>query len=316
MKGYFSRLVPQTGITFEPSEGSRSTGIERTSFKRRGNGVITPFHFEEDAVIHSEQNRIIEPTDDRIVEDSEGSYHISENEPKRQPVEERHETGIGKDSQSQLSGSQKSDLPEEKREETKNDDTNMELQLPLPDRRETGLVKSNFFPEGEGMIVANMGTNEPHVESDAGPFTRAHQQEIESAFKRVITGNEKISQSETPHSYLSEVRRWVAETQEDKQLELNNGDRVRADEIKRAALTSIDDDRGLLRDYYGQKESGKNNEVEVNDFHLSIGAINLTIEEPRNEVQTKIASPTKLDQGKRQLPGDSRRLNRHYIRIR
>ena len=121
--------------------------------------MITPFHFEEDAVIHSEQNRIIEPTDDRIVEDSEGSYHISENEPKRQPVEERHETGIGNDSQSQLSGSQKSDLPEDKREETKNDDTNMELQSPLPDRIQTGLVKSNFFREGEGMIVANKATN-------------------------------------------------------------------------------------------------------------------------------------------------------------
>jgi len=193
------------------------------------------------------------------------------------------------------------------------------IQQPIKERYETKIVQDRQSQmSGSQKLVLRVEKPEQitqnHFEIDLQlPF---HQLENESAFKPVITSNEKISQAQTWQSYLREVRDWVAATPEDKQIAFNNRDQVRVSDIKKSALTSIDENRRLIKDYYGQRESQKNNELEVNDFYLSIGTINLTIEEATNEVQSKKPPPIKIGEGKRQLESEPTRLSRHYIRIR
>lgn len=316
MNGYFSKLVQQTGITFKSPGGSGSVSKDQASFKKKTKDLITPRHFDEYGLSLPEQDQAFETTNDSIVGDSESSYHISEHEALHQPIEERYVTKIVQDRQSQMSGSQKSGHRVEKPERIKQNHTEMDLQLPSKEQRQKSLVTSDLIREGERMINVNNETKEDHVESGEGLFTPVHQLKNESVFKPVITSNEKISQAQTWQSYLREVREWVAATPEDKQVGLNNSEQARVSDIKKSALTSIDEDRGLIKDYYGQKESQKDNELEVNDFHLSIGTINLTIEEPRNEVQSKKPPPIKISEEKRHLESESARLSRHYIRIR
>ncbi|MGH7901622.1 MAG: hypothetical protein ACRENZ_07780 [Thermodesulfobacteriota bacterium] len=316
MNGYFSRLIQQTGVTIEPSAESRSLGTEPTSSKQKtGDETLGP-PIEEDVHIHSKQGQAFETNNDNIVEDSEISYHISQHEAIDQPKEELYETKILQDRQSQMPGSQRSGLRVEKPEQIRQDHTEMDLQLPYEEQGHKRLINPGQIRDRKELIKHDKETKGDHVESGEGLFAPVHQIKNEYTVKPVNTSDEKVSQAQTWQSYLREVRKWVAATPEDKQVELNNRDQVRVSDIKKTALISIDENRGLIKDYDDEKGSQKNNELEINDFHLSIGTINLTIEEPRNEVQSKKPPPIKIGEGKRQLESESTRLSRHYIRIR
>ncbi|MFQ5793440.1 MAG: hypothetical protein ACE5JP_00115 [Candidatus Bipolaricaulia bacterium] len=293
MKGYFSRLIQQTGITFGPSGDFRPGFLELSPIRSKGRDEITPIHVEERKLIEPQPDQVIEGVPEGIREDSESSVPIPEDENIRNSIEERFERQISEEPQSRTSEWVK--LKGQKREISAGE---------LLEREE--MVESD--PVGKESV--------PHLDK---PSSSASQEvEDDLVFKPGVESEDRVSQVQIQQAYLKEVREWVAETPIVDNEEIKNRDISKTVEMgERIPVTR--GERELPAASYSHPklmESQQSKEPEIHDFHLSIGTISLTIEEPQKEAQSQSKEPPQVitKERKSNVASEHSRLSRYYIR--
>lgn len=311
MKGYFSQLIQQTGITVG-SVDVHSQRSHKPSPMPEEHDTTTPIHVEENIVIPSQEDRAPEeiseytrgnssPSVADIPAEEVNIQHVKQERievsEERQSVSEERPLTMGKDKLekrrsvrtekaiqpfSELSGihhkpdSQES-LEQKDKDATSKDDAQYQ---------ETSFVPEKHIPE-----------DKPAGQSDLKSDDR-------------IISKERILQST-----LREVREWVAETpdrEETRNRTASTIDRTASTiDIERVTPDSLDR-REMMSSQ--PTEPRQKEELGIHNLHLSIGTITLTIEEPQQTVQP--SEPRRRTARKTTQERTPSRVSRHYIRMR
>ncbi|MCP4117236.1 MAG: hypothetical protein GY737_17940 [Desulfobacteraceae bacterium] len=338
MKGYFTRLVRQTGINF----GTGPSAVGTT-----GRETPRPVHLEEIRPVEAQKHEPPEKQPGILGEDARdpGGWEENSEYINKEGVEREIPEKLGKD-QGKDQGKQSDRIRERKSPNREESGWGKPGQAAA---RETGfeIIRSHGQPIALRQGRVNAGDGPVPLEpkrtiegnGENGETTAAGQMfdkdpvaEPPLEKKRPVAGKQAWS------STFKEVREWVAggETPGKKALlqgrEVNGNTRdqnPRADqgpvpsrEIPEASGQSPGDFR------QGSRESGQSTgefgqstgsprqmpESGVTDYHLSIGTISLIVEGPKEE-STAQKPEGKAAKGRPGSEGNGSRLSRHYIRI-
>ena len=297
MKSYFSRLMKQTGITVSPTEnvGSGARGQSGTASEHQNN--VTPIHIDE--------TRLVEPPQDQVAErTSESIREGLENEDVRHLTEGSFEKRISEEPQTHTL--------EEKSEAHDRD---------ILSSSENARTQPEVL-ESEETIESNTVSETPSRDSD-GAFTSEDgkgNQDFPSKFEAELgEARHEIDQIKMRQALLEKVREWVAETPvESERADLKDGDQSSGQEpgATDERMSAIHGEDALSTAFHPRSTESRQSEApEIQDLHLTIGTISLTIEEPQRENWND--EPLRVERQKKPArESGSSRLNRHYIRIR
>jgi hypothetical protein len=315
MRGYFSRLIEQTDIGVSPV-GDSELGV-------RGQSGTSREPQEGASAIHIEETELIEPQQAAAAgDDSDSSGEDSSGEDTRHLQEESRERRISQE-------------PETRASERK-----------VTERQQPDAYKGEAQPPSE-YAEPHPAINEETIEVEAAgeglsrpspsvskPADRGGKQEpILNAEAAKV--EREISREQARQAYLRRVIEWVAETPvEYSQLDSQavekgmskrvpgasapgaDGDEsdVPARTLVRGARSGSQGEDGLSMDYpLKPTDTDRSETREIQDLHLTIGTISLTIEEPQKELQDN--EPSQMEQRRKPIQENNiPRLNRYYIR--
>ena len=157
---------------------------------------------------------------------------------------------------------------------------------------------------------------EDYTQNIGGSPVSADQGSKESpVFRTSIKSDDQISHAKSRQDYLEEVREWVSGTPIEGIEEIYKRDAVKTIDLNREMSLFPDQRLTSITSQPRPIESQKGEESEIHDFHISIGTISLTIEEPEKEIQSHKPLQIRKERNSMQ-ESNSSRLSRHYIRIR
>lgn len=165
------------------------------------------------------------------------------------------------------------------------------------------IVHSDMLVETDASLMKTDTISEPGNQDQAIQSTES----TPSAF---TASNEPVKSDDTLNSTgtLRQVQEWVAAPQaEETGIPKDQG------HYQPTGTNSLS---AVRNDQQGSTTTPQQQlDVEHQDFHLSIGAISLTIEEPSNPVQAPERQQVSL---RKERPADASRsrLSRHYLRVR
>ena len=162
---------------------------------------------------------------------------------------------------------------------------------------------------------------------ESQPQTRSHEK-ARSAAKPPITEpsmhsetagspspaslEQHVYMAQLPDTYQQVIKEWLTSPAEESKDPLSGREKLKA------SLKSKPNSRVILKpkpaaaDFLPDKQIG-NGQFKTRDLHLSVGNINLTIEEPE---PVKRQSPEISNKPARRQQSGSSRLSRHYVRVR
>jgi len=171
-----------------------------------------------------------------------------------------------------------------------------------------------------GWEIETNNVYKEQVQQPAKPLTSSDQ-----VYRRdTSTGSkstEQIFQEKTSQVYLKDVREWVAGTSYFNNEKIRSGDSIETDDAgiaaprkeNRAPAASYPAASYPVASYPKPVEQRGIEGPEIKDFHLSIGTISLTIEEPQKGTQGM--EPPRMIKAESREQKETSRLSRHYIRI-
>ncbi|MCP4403239.1 MAG: hypothetical protein GY801_38765 [bacterium] len=340
MKGYFHRLMQQTGMTVRPVGDVKPGYYNPAPMSSEGRHEITPIHVEERTLNEAQVDQATEKTYQNVRGDAESPAPSVEDLsiqdltrekakseipgelltkkkaaseiPKEALTKERVASEILKEAQNRLS--EKGKLTQQQRElekpkfagvdrdiQTFSENSGSQHEIRL---KETSEEKQSNRSDTTGRDYAQ------YQNTSSDPANQVFKEDI--AFKHTgAKSDERAGEGQIRQVTLKDVREWIAGTP-DKEEARNHEVALETINIERTTMDSSDRKElpaPQLRESY-QKE-----EPEIHDFHLSIGTISLTIEEPQKAIQT-YEPPRRSREEKSGQESPSSRLSRHYIRVR
>lgn len=280
--GYFSRLVKQTGIAFRETRNSVPDVLERQSTKSEEHDAALSIDIEE-RQIAPRQDPEIKNFDitDHVREDSESSIQIPYGKNSQHPSEEiRHA---------------------------------VEELSPETVRSQNEINRKELLESDEAFKIDNV--DKEHVQQLVKPSTppnQVYRSDTDTGSK----STDQIFQAKTNQVYLKDVRDWVAGTSYFNNEKTKSGDPIETEDPGK--VEPRNENRAPAVSYpkpveQRGKERPEIERPEINDFHLSIGTISLTIEEPQKGTQGK--EPPRIIKVESREQKETSRLSRHYIRI-
>ena len=88
MKGYFPRLIQQTGITFVPIDNTGHSTLEHPPVRLERRDAVNPIHSNEEKLIEPQADQTIRNTHEGVREDPEGLVQIPEEGHDQHSIEE------------------------------------------------------------------------------------------------------------------------------------------------------------------------------------------------------------------------------------
>lgn len=295
MTGYFHRLSQQTGLHIG-SGGDLKSGSRRPSFTgSKQVGEITPLHVEE--------TRVIKPQQLPWIERRARVENITESAPAEFEGQIEGETpipGADETKTADPAGKAGEHRPEQERGGMKDRapvDRAIEETFTKSERVESELPDKEEIPRLDDSSVPSVTIKQPTFKGGKDPEDRP--------------GDEAGSQPT-----LMEVREWLAETPvaefEEIESHKNAKETAHTGEIEPSDPVAHSDFSIASRPEIVAYPSSV--EPETHDFHISIGAIQLTIEEPPQKIADK--EPQRIVKERKDTgQAQSTRLARHYIRI-
>ncbi len=328
MKGYFSRLIQQTGITFGPAGNFSTDPLESPSVRSKELNGTSPVHVEDEKMV----GPITESTGkvhENVREGFKYSVLHTENENikllhigEKRPFEPQTEQSAREVHGEVNEGVKHSVLHNEsdrtqnltvKRYESKPSEEAIELRL------EGGKLEQSYegnelfmpkkLPTSHEINHGKSRKNEGIVES----MNKESRNEPPS--KHNAESDNQPAREQTWRTTFEEIREWVAETPVEGIEGIHNRNTVKIIDVEREAPPLPDQGLTSAASQPRPIEPRQRKEPEVQDFHLSIGTINLTIEEPQKEIQR--SEPLQTRRSRESIKeNNSSSLDRHYIRIR
>ncbi len=314
--GYFSRLIQQTGIAFGDTRNPMPDALKRQFTRSEERDTALSIHVEERQIAPQQDQGIKniditnhvreDPGGSAQIPKSENTQHPSENtqhpsEGIKHPVEERFEN-----KPSHLSQNQE---PEERKHMVSGRDVQplSETVRPQHDRKE--------LPENEGTSKIN-NVDKEQARQSVKPST-SPDQEYRKDTAPGLKSTDQIIQVKNRQVYLKEVREWVAGTSHFDNEKIKSGDTIETEDAEKVApqseMAPLSENRSTASSYPKPVEPRGKEGPEIHNFHLSIGTISLTIEEPQKGTQSK--EPPRMIKAESREQTETSRLSRHYIRI-
>lgn len=296
MKGYFSSLIRQTGITFSAGDSPRVNKTKPLEAESKAIDEIMPIHVEETRLLDLHKEKTTKKIDEDVGEVSGWSVPTVENMGVKSPVENMPVSEISKEPSGQIHTikevRQQKHQPE--KQSIRRAGTRKQHHEPMePIERKVSIVNNEVqvMPERSWP---------PHEISSKELFKDETVEGEDQKVKENLTlrpsekPDDQIHKEQVLSSTLKEVREWVAETP------------VAADEF--VPPTPLPGMTGLHK---------SDEQPEVHDFQLSIGTISLTVEGPEEDIQRNEPPPIRKENSSgRGRETDGSRLSRHYIKIR
>ncbi len=315
MKGYFSRLIQQMGITFGDTNDYRPDALEQTLIRSEESDTTLSIHVEEERQIAPQQDQEIKNVNitDHTGEDPESSVQISKNENIQHPSENTQHSNkntqhsIEERFENKPSHLSQKPEPAERKHMVFGRDIQPSSETVKPQRE----INRKKLLESEETIKIN-NANKEHAQQSVKPLTSPGQEyRKDTASEPRAKSTDQTFQAKTKQVYLKEVREWVAGTSRFNNEKIKNGDAIETKNMEKMILQS--ESEIPAASYPEPIEQQERGEPEIHDFHLSIGTISLTIEEPQKGPQSK--ELPRIVNAKSREQKETSRLSRHYIRI-
>ncbi|MCD4806468.1 MAG: hypothetical protein K8R13_02655, partial [Methanococcoides sp.] len=292
MKGYFSQLLEQTGVTFGSSESIRQddqfTGNPENPAR---------LHFEETEVIESRQDQVGDNTSENLPPDIEET----------EIIEQHHDQKRGGPSENLVSYIEKYEIVESRQDPIRDSSPiirKSELENKEPRKEpDEELIKfshvSNKKPPDkvQDFQIESVSSRENTMDAAVNEYNQKpirHAQQPDDELNKILIKNE----------YLKQVRKWVTGSTPD------------TEEIESLDENVIQGKKETESQFIHVISESKQKEApDIQDFNLSIGTISLTIEEPQKEIQKKEPPQPAKVETRSSRESSSSRLSRHYIRI-
>ncbi|MCD4768157.1 MAG: hypothetical protein K8R34_16850 [Methanosarcinales archaeon] len=291
MKGYFSQLLEQTGVTFGTSESIRQDD------QLTGNPEnLSQLNIKETEVIESRQDQVGDDTSENLPPDIEETEIIEQQQYQKRegpsenlvPYIEKYEIAEFRQDPIRNSSSLIRKSEQEKTEQKEPDKEIIKFSN-INNKKSPDRVH-DFQIEG----ILN---KEETIDADGNEY-------YQKPIRHVQQPNDEINRILIKNEHLKQVRKWVSgSTPDTAEIESHEGRLIQGKkEAKPQFIPAI-------------PESEQKAEPDIQDFNLSIGTISLTIEEPQKEIQKKEPlQPAKVET-RSSSESSSSRLSRHYIRI-
>jgi len=292
MKGYFSQLLEQTGVTFGSSESIRQddqfTGNPENPAR---------LHFEETEVIESRQDQVGDNTSENLPPDIEET----------EIIEQHHDQKRGGPSENLVPYIEKYEITESRHDQIRDSS-------PLIRNSEQEKTEQQKEPDGEIIKFSHINNKkspdrvqdfqieevlnkEETIDADGNEYYQKpirHAQQPNDELNRILIKNE----------HLKQVRNWVAgSTPDTEEIESLDENVIQGKKEAKPQFIPV------------IPESEQKEAPDIQDFNLSIGTISLTIEEPQKEIQKKEPPQPAKVETRSSRESSSSRLSRHYIRI-
>jgi hypothetical protein len=316
MKGYFTRLIRQTGITFGTGADCLVSGQMPRTTGSKTREDPAPIHVEERRLVGPQTGQASQKLPEGTGEDSQGSI------PDIREGNIEHFKGEGFESEIpkklQRDASHRKEAGQQKPKQEKPRGIGLETARPY---QQTITPLKSSLNDRDNLTSSERSRSQNKIGSKE--LSERHEATANQALdedpvsKPAAKSGDAIGEKRAWSSTLKGVREWVAGMPVPGSKELvksKEGKRENMDE-RAPSFLGEKQGQGPLSPFPGPRESQQRAEPEVRDYHLSIGTISLTVEGPQENTRRK--KPPKIDIGG--TPGrevDGSRLSRHYIRIR
>lgn len=289
MRGYFSRLMEQTGmITGHGVDPAPKTiGQPQTdtiasidldlirSVEPRENDAATPESSDS-------ASRLLISSVDRLVERNLGgeASQVTDHSPERKKLHEQ------------------SKLPEGRELIVRDSDaTSPQRDMSARESLEVEVMAETDAGRNSGEIIENVASQENERPASVDPTPG-----------QTPT---KPDRTEAWRGAVKEIREWVAETSTVNDAEVEN--RARREPESTKPDSPLVEREWFAASYPSRDTPTRHQEPETRDLHLAIGTISVTVEEPRREIE--VSGSSDRTQKPTNAGNDERsRLGRHYIR--
>ena len=292
MKGYFSQLLEQTGVTFGSSESIKQddqfTGNPENPAR---------LHFEETEVIESRQDQVGDNTSENLPPD------IKETEIIEQQQDQKREDP----SENLVSYIEKYEITESRQDQIRDSS-------PLIRKSEQEKTEQQKEPDGEIIKFSHNHIKKPpdkvqdfqieSVSSRENTMDAAVNEYNQKPIRHAQQPDDELNKILIKNEYLKQVRKWVSgSTPDTEEIESQEGGVIQGKKETESQFIHV------------ISESKQKEAPDIQDFNLSIGTISLTIEEPQKEIQKKEPPQPAKVETRSSSESSSSRLSRHYIRI-
>ena len=336
MKGYFSQLAQQTGLSFEAgSTTAASSSAAAPTVLAQHEGSAAPPHVEEITFSAPTAANVFERN---IEGSSEGRVDLPIDESRsvsvaERPHRRRTESTDSANFQSAamaktLAEAFRGPLSEESRvrfadSESSTRQTHYAGGQPSADEQQKSRLSNERSPaaprpgtrESFASVEVVPGQfedelpvrNPPALEAFEAPEANAQERNLRELSDAAL--DERMEREVIVHNYLKEVRAWVAATPEIGDSEL---DRQRQAEVRQESRDVF----GLEQepDAPSPSQPGRREGLEVQDHNLSIGSISIVIEEPKQNAPVALAPPARVERSPERTMSEPTRLSRYYLR--
>ncbi len=317
MKGYFSQLLEQTGVTFGSSESIRQDD------QLTGNPENIPqLHVEETEVIESRQDQVEDDTTENLAPDIEETEIIElQQYQKRDNTSENLPPNIEKTEIIELQQYQKrEDFSEslvpyiEKYEIRESRQDQIRDSSPIIRKSEPENKEQQKEPDGEIIKFSHITNKKPpdrvqdfqieEVLNKEETIDTDGNEYFQKPIRQTQQKDDESNEIRIKKEYLKQVSKWVA------------GNTPDTEEIESLDENVIQGKKEAKPQFIPVIPESKQKEApDIQDFNLSIGTISLTIEEPQKEIQKKEPPQPAKVETRSSRESSSSRLSRHYIRI-
>jgi hypothetical protein len=294
MKGYFSRLIEQTGITSTFTYPVRPPTVS---------GDVP-------APIHVDQRRSIEPqkgdAGERSLESRERSIPVPfiEEGDERNSAERTPDSEVPEAPNRRPSEREQSEPPKERAPIVRDPDRS-------PSRRNESESSDELIGLDRNLPSANEGALEGYVPIEPAAF-RENEHSAEQALPPKPDEESRGQAKNIWQGTLQEVREWVTETPVANEMEVEGKGATRD---TRSSDSPLVERERIAASYSGPNVLSPREEPETRDLHLEIGTISVTVEEPQGETKSRNSSKHVPAAEKKPARGSERsRLSRYYIR--
>jgi hypothetical protein len=310
MKGYFTRLIRQTGITFGTSADCLVSGQIRRTSESKTREDPAPIHVEERKLVGPQTGQAPHKLPEETGEDSQGSMPDIREGNIEHFKGESLESEIPEKLQRDTSHREEPERQKPRQEEPQGPglETIRPYQQTIEPLKSSLNDKGNLTSSGRSRSQNEIGSKELSEKNEA---TANQSLDENPVSKPAAKSGDAIGRKQAWSSTLKEVREWIAGTP------VPGSKEVKGESMDEGAPSFLGEKpgQGPVPPFPGPRELQQRAEPEVRDYHLSIGTISLTVEGPQEDTRRK--KPPKT--GRWGTPGreaDGSRLSRHYIRIR
>ena len=210
MKGYFPRLIQQTGITFGPIGNTRHSTLEHSPVRHERRDAVNPIHGNEEKPIETQADQTNRNIHEGVREDPESLATVLENENIQQPLEERFEIKITGEPQNHASEREEQKHQKREPEGQKLVVFDKDIQSSLKRVEPHHEIKADDLLGREEIVEIDTVSRDYAQQSDTHAATTNQEHKKAPGFTPEVKPEEQISQVQSRQTYIKEVRDWVA----------------------------------------------------------------------------------------------------------